>query len=85
VHFDARGTDLAGRHGQGFCTFQEGYFKDEIVINPRAFAFMGEMQVAVKARTSVASDGTTHLKKGQAFAWYAVLQASIVHQAGQLP
>jgi hypothetical protein len=85
VHFDARGTDLADRRGQGFYTLQEGYFKDEIVINPRTFAFMGEKQVAVKAHTDVASDGTTHLRKGQAFAWYAVLQAGIVPKAGQLP
>ncbi len=35
VHFDRSVTGLAGRVGVGFYTVQEGFLKEEIVINPR--------------------------------------------------
>jgi hypothetical protein len=85
VHFDRSVTDIAGRSGVGFYTVQEGYLKDEIVINPRTYAYMGYQDVAIRAHTSVGTDMTAHFRKGQVLGWAARLQSGIVSRAGQLP
>ena len=85
VDFDRSVTDLAGRVGVGFYTVQEGYLKEEIVINPRTYAYMGYQDVAVRARTSVGTDMTAHFHKGQVLGWQALLQSGIVSHPGQYP
>lgn len=84
VRFD-RTTDIAGRFGLGLSIIEEGYIKAEIVINPRTYAYMGDLFVAVRAHTAVGLDGTTKIKKGQILGWTAMLRSGIVRQAGQLP
>jgi hypothetical protein len=85
VRFDRSVTDIAGRPGVGFYTVQEGYLKDEIVINPRTYAYMGYQDVAIRAHTSVGTDMTAHFRRGQILGWQARLQSGIVQRAGQLP
>jgi hypothetical protein len=84
VRFDAA-TDLAGRPGQGLYMVQEGYLKMEIVVNPRTYAYLGYEDVAVRAHTSVATDGTRRIRKGQVLGWEALLASGIVNRPGQLP
>jgi hypothetical protein len=84
VHFDPT-TDLAGRHGMGFYMLPGGWEKQELVINPVTYAFMGFEWVALKAHTDVATDGTRHIKKGQVLGWGALLKIAVVQKAGQLP
>jgi hypothetical protein len=83
VHFD-RTTDLAGRHGMGFF-MKFGWYKQEVVINPKTYAYMGDEYLAIKAHTSVALDGTWHIKKDQVLGWGALLRIAVVQRAGQLP
>jgi hypothetical protein len=83
AHFDLT-TDLAGRHGMGFF-MRFGWYKQEIVINPATYAYMGDEFVAIKAHTSVALDGTWHIKKGHVLGWGAVIRIAVVQRAGQLP
>jgi hypothetical protein len=64
---------------------QEGYLKEEIVINPRTYAYMGYQDVAVRAHTSVGTDMTSHFHKGQVLGWEARLESGIVQRPGQLP
>jgi hypothetical protein len=85
VRFDRSVTDIAGRTGFGFYTVQEGYLKEEIVINPRSYAYMGYQDVAIRAHTSVGLDMTSHFHKGQVLGWEARLASGIVQRAGQLP
>jgi hypothetical protein len=85
VRFDRSVTDLAGQTGAGFYTVQEGYLKEEIVINPRTYAYMGYQDVAIRAHTSVGTDMTAHFHKGQVLGWEARLASGIVQRAGQLP
>jgi hypothetical protein len=85
VRFDRSVTDIAGRPGVGFYTVQEGYLKDEIVINPGTYAYMGYQDVAIRAHTSVGTDMTAHFRRGQILGWQARLGSGIVQQAGQLP
>jgi hypothetical protein len=85
VHFERSVTDLAGRTGVGFSTVQEGYLKEQIVINQKTYAYMGYVDVAVRAHSSTGLDGTAHFRKGQILGWEALLSAGVVRQPGQLP
>lgn len=85
VRFDPSVTDLAGRTGVGFYTVQDGYFKPEIVINPRTYAYMGYLDTAVRAHTEAGTDGTVHFRKGQVLGWEAMLASGIVQRPGQIP
>jgi hypothetical protein len=85
VRFERSVTDLDGRTGVGFSTVQEGYLKEQIVVNPETYAYMGYVDVAVRAHTSTALDGTAHFHKGQILGWQAMLASGIVARAGELP
>jgi hypothetical protein len=85
VRFERSVTDIAGRSGVGFYTVQEGYLKEEIVINPRTYAYMGYQDVVIRAHTSVGLDMTSHFHKGQILGWEARLDSGIVQRPGQLP
>ena len=85
VGFDKSVTDASGRADAGFYTVQEGYLKDEIMVSPTTFAYLGLQETAVVDHTSVETDGTFHIVKGQVLSWQAQLASGIVDQAGQRP
>ena len=85
VHFERSVTNLAGRTRVGFSTVQEGYLKEQIVVNPKTYAYMGYVDVAVRAHASTGLDGTAHFRKGQILGWQALLRSGIVARPGQLP
>jgi hypothetical protein len=85
VTFDSSVKDLSGRTDAGFSITREGYFKDEIMVSPTTFAYLGLQDIAVADHTNVALDGTYHIVPGQILAWQAVLASGIVDQAGQRP
>jgi len=84
VHFETA-ADLAGRTGLGFWRVTEGYLKQELVIDPVTYAFMGYEDVAVADHAMVGTDGTRYVKKGHVMGWGAVLGIAIVQKPGQLP
>ena len=83
VRFDSA-TDLAGRTGLGFYLVI-GYYKQELVVNPLTYAFMGEEAIAVQAHQIVGTDGSFNIRKGQVLGWIALLDIAIVRHLGQLP
>jgi hypothetical protein len=83
VHFESA-ADLAGRTGLGFWRI-DGYLKQEIVIDPVTYTFMGFEEVAVADHAMVGTDGTRYVKKGHVMGWGAVLGIAIVQKPGQLP
>ena len=85
VRFDRSVTDLDGRTGVGFSTVQEGYLKEQIVVNPKTYAYMGYIDITVRAHTSTGLDGTEHFRNGQVLGWQAMLASGIVAKAGQIP
>ena len=86
VQFDRSATDAAGRHGIGLYIIENGYLNKEIIINPRTYAYMGVLWVAVKAHTEHGtSPAVLHLHKGSIVGWNAILGSGIVGHAGQLP
>lgn len=81
VHFDRSATDAAGRHGIGLYTIQNGYLKQEIIINPRTYTYLGSLAVVAKTRTEYGK----HLRKGSIQGLNAILGGGIVKKAGQQP
>ena len=84
VRFDA-GVDLAGRSGIGVYMVEAGWLKQELVINPLTYQFMGSETVAARAHVSIGTDGTRHIRSGQVLGWMALLATAIVDRPGQLP
>jgi hypothetical protein len=84
VHFESD-TDLAGRNGLGFWMVVEGYLKEEIVIDPLTYQYMGFKDVAIKDHTDTGLDGIRHIEKGHVLGWEALLGSAIVQRPGQLP
>jgi hypothetical protein len=84
VHFETA-ADLAGRTGLGFWRIGDGYLKQELVIDPVTYTFMGYEDVAVADHAMVGTDGTRYVKKGHVMGWGAVLGIAIVQKPGQLP
>jgi hypothetical protein len=85
VQFDASAKDLVGRSGVGLRIMQNSYVRDEMVIDPTTYAYLGQEYVAVRAHNATGLDGSQHLRKGQVLGWSALLQSGIVRQAGQVP
>lgn len=86
VRFDQSAKDFAGRRGIGLYIIENGFLKREVIINPRTYAYMGSLWVAVKAHTEHGtSPAVVRLHKGSVVAWNAILSSGIVRRAGQLP
>ncbi|MHB1430980.1 MAG: CU044_5270 family protein [Streptosporangiaceae bacterium] len=92
VEFD-QATDLAGRPGMGFfmrsdgsgAQRRDGWLKEEIVISPSTYQYLGSMAVAVRAHTFTGPDGSKHVAAGHILGWRALLDAGIVAAPGRLP
>lgn len=78
-------TDLAGRAGIGFSMVLEGYFTQEIVIDPETYTYMGFKDVVIKDHAMTGTDGTRYVKAGHVMGWGALLGSAIVDKPGQLP
>lgn len=84
VHFETT-ADLAGRTGLGFWRVTGGYLRQELVIDPETYTYMGYEDVAVADHAMAGTDGTRYVKKGHVMGWAAVLGIAIVPKPGQLP
>jgi hypothetical protein len=85
VHYESTATSIAGRIGVGFYQVEQGRIKQEIDINPHTYAYMGDKYVATRDYTSVGTDRTVNVKKGQILGWNAMLSEGIVDHAGDTP
>jgi hypothetical protein len=86
VRYDASATDAAGRRGVGLYLIESGFLKQEIIVNPRTYAFMGLLWVAVRAKTEYGtSPRVARYQVGTIDSWTAVLGSGVVRKAGQLP
>jgi hypothetical protein len=84
VHFDSA-ADLVGRTGLGFYMVIGGWYKQEVVISPVTYTYMGDEEVAVRAHSDVGTDGTRLIARGHILGWEALLAEAIVQHAGQIP
>jgi len=63
----------------------EGYIKQELVIDPLTYTYMGFKDVAIRDHTDTGTDGTWHVEKGHVLGWEALLGSAVVQRPGQLP
>jgi hypothetical protein len=86
VHFTGDALDAASRHGVGLYIAQDGG-ADEIIINPRTYAYMGSTDLTLHGNPSV-NAVLAHPVSGPSATIQesaAVLNSGIVSQAGQTP
>ncbi|HTS96494.1 MAG TPA: hypothetical protein VMI33_07720 [Streptosporangiaceae bacterium] len=60
-------------------------FEQVYTANVGPAAYMGYMDVVVRAHTSAGLDGTAHFRRGQILGWEALLRSGIVSRPGQIP
>jgi hypothetical protein len=90
VHFDRSVTDNAGQTGVGFYTIRGSSpgFKDELMINPSTYAYMGSEKLRARIadwRSTI--EGHTYIqviKKGPD-EWTDLVASGIVREPGQRP
>jgi hypothetical protein len=89
VRFDRSAKDGAGRAGVGLYVMLNSWSKQEIIVNPRSYGYMGGAWIAVRAHTQFCGPDcwpkVTHYRKGELISWSAQLAQGIVQHAGQLP
>jgi hypothetical protein len=89
VRFDKSVKDGVGRAGVGLYVVQGGWDKQEIIVDPKTYAYMGTVAIAVRTYTERCSGmcwpKVTHYRKGEVIGWSVRLAQGIVQQAGQIP
>jgi hypothetical protein len=83
VRYEPKAADIQGRPGVTLYRIVEGYLRDEIIVNPKTYEYMGFRSIAVKDHVSKGLDMDLHTKKGQILGWGGLLKATIVDRAGQ--
>jgi hypothetical protein len=93
VGFNPHAVDAAGRTGVGLYLVQPGSldagsagggYLEEVIVNPRSYAYMGGMSIWVQGHPSYAAVAA-HPRPGAIAEYVAILNSGIVSQAGQLP
>jgi hypothetical protein len=74
--------DIAGRSVLSLYQIDEGYLKDEILINPTTYAYAGQKITVVRSHSNTALDGTQHFRKGEILDDEAILASKIVNSPG---
>lgn len=89
VRFDTSVRDGAGRPGVGLYLVEYGWLRQEIIVSPRTYQYLGNTSVAVQAHTDRCTGmcwpKVTHYGKGQVLGWQAMLAEAIVQEAGETP
>ncbi|WP_433179351.1 CU044_5270 family protein [Actinoallomurus sp. CA-150999] len=78
-------TDAAGRSGVAFAIIEEGYLRDELILDARTYSYLGERSVVIKNHVSRGDDGTLRSRKGDIVQWSAQTRIGVVDKAGQRP
>ncbi|REE97742.1 CU044_5270 family protein [Thermomonospora umbrina] len=80
VRYEARASDIAERPGVTLYRIQNGHLRDEILIQPKTYAYMGFRSIAVRDHTE---RGLLPVTKGQIIGWGGVLAATLVDKPGR--
>ncbi|WP_165503145.1 CU044_5270 family protein, partial [Actinomadura fibrosa] len=78
-------ADAAGRPAIGLGRVAEGWLHEELLLDPKTYAYLGERSVALKNHTSRGDDGTLSVRKGELQNLTVRLNAGIVDKPGQRP
>ncbi|MDL4773886.1 CU044_5270 family protein [Actinomadura xylanilytica] len=79
VRYGARAVDLAKRPGITLYRIRGGYLREEILIDPTTYAYLGHRDIVVKDLTEDGED----LRKGDIMSWSSLVKAVVVDQPGR--
>ncbi|MEV0403367.1 CU044_5270 family protein [Actinoallomurus sp. NPDC050550] len=83
VQLIRQATDAAGRSGVAFAITEEGYLRNELILDSRTFSYLGERSVVIKNHVSRGDDGTLRSRKGEIAQWSAQTRIGVVDRPGQ--
>ncbi|MQY03296.1 hypothetical protein [Actinomadura macrotermitis] len=63
----------------------EGWLREEVLLDARTYAYVGERSIAIKDHTSTGMDGTSTVKKGTIQLIAARTKVAVVDRPGQRP
>lgn len=76
-------VNLDGRPALALARVQEGWLREEILLDPQTYRLIGERSVAVADHTSTALDGRWTVRKGTVQRYELRVAAAIVDRPGQ--
>jgi hypothetical protein len=80
VRYEAKAGDIAGRQGVTLYRIDGGYLRNEIIIDPKSYAYLGFRIVAVKDHREA---GLLPVKQGQITGWGGLIESGFVSKPGQ--
>jgi hypothetical protein len=89
VQLQPDAVDAAGRHGVAFARVNDGRVREEIILDPQTYQYLGWRRIAVKdfvdKGSTIAGRKDPHIAKGTVLEWQARTAAAIVDRPGQQP
>jgi hypothetical protein len=89
VQLQRDAVDAAGRHGVAFARINDSRVRQEIILDPRTYQYLGWRRIAVKGfvdqGTIIAGRQHPYVAKGTILEWQARTAAAIVDRPGQRP
>jgi hypothetical protein len=89
VQLQPDAVDAAGRHGVAFARVNDGRVREEIILDPQTYQYLGWRRIAVKdfvdKGSTIAGRKDPHIAKGTVLEWQARTAAAIVDRPGQRP
>jgi hypothetical protein len=76
-------VDAAGRPAIALGRTTEGWLREELLLDPTTYAYLGERSIAIKDHILKGGDGTAKVKKGTLQLQSVRLAARIVDKPGQ--
>jgi hypothetical protein len=76
-------VNLDGRPALALARVQEGWLREEILLDPQTYRLIGERSVAIADHTVVADDGRRTVRKGTVQRYLVRVAAAIVDRPGQ--
>jgi hypothetical protein len=77
-------VNLDGRPAIAVARVQEGWLREEILLDPRTYRLIGERAVAIADHTNEALDGSWRIRKGTVQRYLVRSAAAIVDRPGQV-
>ncbi|MEV5827880.1 CU044_5270 family protein [Spirillospora sp. NPDC052242] len=78
-------VDMSGRQAIALGRITEGYIHEEILFDPKTYAYLGERAVAIRDHSTRGEDGTLSFREGDLMRLTVQVQTGIVDDAGQRP
>jgi hypothetical protein len=87
VQLQRDAVDAAGRHGVAFARINDGRVREEIILDPQTYQYLGWRRIAVKdfvdKGSTIAGKKNPHITTGTVLEWQARTAAAIVDRPGQ--